>query len=47
MCGQTDRLTEITKLIVTFCDFVNAPKSVYVYVCRDGGWGGGDGRSYL
>jgi hypothetical protein len=27
----------MTKLIVTFCNFVNAPKSVYVYVCRGGG----------
>jgi len=29
----------MTKLIVTFCNSVNAPKSVYVYVCQDGGGG--------
>jgi len=34
-CGQTDRWTETTKLIVTFCNFVNGPKSVYVCVL---GW---------
>jgi len=24
-CGQTDRLTDMTKLIVAFCNFANAP----------------------
>jgi len=27
-CGQTDGQTDITKLIVTFRNFVNAPKTV-------------------
>ena len=27
-CVQTDRQTDMTKLIVAFCNFVNAPKKV-------------------
>jgi hypothetical protein len=32
MDGQTDRRADMMKLIVTFCRFVNVPKSQYVGV---------------
>jgi hypothetical protein len=31
---RTDRRTGMTKLIVTFPNYANAPKSVYVFVCN-------------
>jgi len=30
-CGRTDRRTDMTKLIVAFCNFANAPKAEYSY----------------
>jgi len=28
-CGPTDRLTDMTKLIVAYCNLTNAPESVH------------------
>jgi hypothetical protein len=30
-CGETDGQTDMTKLIVTFCSYANAPNNVQLY----------------